>query len=116
MQYEILSEPYYKQPLNVTEVQIFCQSPYTIITRDLAGNLTQEDHDKLIQKVLDQLAFEHDPDTKLLELDSMIDKANAKLEEVDQVISDVKKESEATQGALLELMETVLTTGEGVIE
>ena len=116
MQYEILSEPYYKQPLNVTEVQIFCQSPYTIITRDLAGNLTQEDHDKLIQKVLDQLAYEHDPNTKLLELDSMIDKVNEKLKEVDQVIEEVRKESQTTQGALLELMETVMSSGEEVIE
>ena len=46
----------------------------------------------------------------------MIDKVNAKLEEVDQVITAVKEESKTTQGALLELMETVLTTGEGVIE
>lgn len=116
MQYEILNEPYYKQPLNVTEVQIFSQDPYTVITRNLAGNLTQEDHDKLIQKVLDQLAFEHDPDKKLLELDSMIDKVNEKLKEVDQVIEEVRKESQTTQGALLELMETVMSSGEGVIE
>ena len=110
MKYQILNTPYYKQRLDRTEIQIFCEQPYTIITRDVVGDATGKSKDEQIQLVLDQMNIEYDPSDKVNELDSKQIKLDKALEkaEVDEAIANMKKESQITQGALIELMNKVL--------
>ncbi len=115
MKYQILNTPYYKQRLDRTEIQIFCEQPYTIITRDVVGDATGKSKDEQIQLVLDQMNIEYDPsdkvnelDSKQIKLDKALEKADTKLSEVDEAIANMKKESQITQGALIELMNKVL--------
>lgn len=107
MKYEVLNNPFYKQAVNLTEVQIFCNAPYTIITRDLVGNLTQETHEKLIKLVLDQVAAEYDPTDKINRLDQSLAKVDEKIKEIDEAIANANKQSETIQGAFLETIDLV---------
>lgn len=105
MNYEILNTSYYKQAVNKTEVQIYCKAPYTIITRDIAGNVTDKSNEELVKAVLDTVASEYDPSSKLSQLDALVDKLENKLKEADEAIAEIKKEAAVTQGAVIEAIE-----------
>lgn len=114
MEYTILQKPYYKNAINVTEVGIYCNSPYTVITRDITGDVTSKPNDELIKLVLDQVAAEYDPtekinrlDRSIAESDKAIDKIETKIAEVDSTLKEVKETSRTIQGAFLELMDTI---------
>lgn len=120
MNYRLTNKPYYKQASNKTEIQIIMDSPYTVITRDVTGDLTNETAEKQIQAVLNQLAVEFDPTDKISEIDSMLDK---KAKEVDEFIStakaefdDIKEQSALLNGSILELIEMVGSIVDGVTE
>ncbi|RLK63141.1 hypothetical protein D3H64_05985 [Atopobacter sp. AH10] len=101
MNYEILNTPFYKQAINATEVQIYCNAPYTVITRDIVGNVCDKPSEELIKLVIDQVAAEYDPTDKINRLDQTLLKA-------DKAIERMKEESKITQGAIIELMNQVL--------
>lgn len=116
MKYEVMNKPYFKEVENRTEVQIYAESPYTVITRNLVGDWTKKKEEELIQGVIDQLAMEYDPSDKIVELDSIISKANEKLESFEKVVDEAVSNLEIVQGAMIELMELVyaqLGTDEG---
>ena len=120
MNYRLTNKPYYKQASNKTEIQIIMDSPYTVITRDVTGDLTNESTDKLIQAVLNQLAVEFDPTNKISEIDSTLDK---KAKEVDEFITtaksefdDIKEQSALLNGSILELIEMVGSIVDGATE
>ena len=120
MNYRLTNKPYYKQASNKTEIQIIMDSPYTVITRDVTGDLTNESTDKLIQAVLNQLAVEFDPTNKISEIDSTLDK---KAKEVDDFIAkaqsefeDIKEQSTLLNGSVLELIEMVGSIVDGATE
>lgn len=109
MEYQVLNKPYYKEAINSTEVQIYCNAPYTIITRDLVGNYCDKPNEELIKAVLDQVASEYDPtdkinklDQALVKSDQAITKIDGKLAEVDKAIKDLNQQAEMTQTALME--------------
>lgn len=112
MEYTILQQPYFKEAINVTEVQIYCNSPYTVISRDIVGDVTKKTNDELVKLVLDQVAAEYDPtekinrlDRSIAESDKAIDKIEGKVKEVDGVIKKIKEQAEMTQLAVTEAIE-----------
>lgn len=117
MNYRLTNKPYYKQASNKTEIQIIMDSPYTVITRDVTGDLTNESTDKLIQAVLNQLAVEFDPTDKISEIDSTLDK---KAKEVDEFmtqskakVAEIDKLVETLNEAVIGAIETIGTLLEG---
>ena len=117
MNYRLTNKPYYKQASNKTEIQIIMDSPYTVITRDVTGDLTNESTDKLIQAVLNQLAVEFDPTNKISEIDSTLDK---KAKEVDEFmtqskakVAEIDKLVETLNEAVIGAIETIGTLLEG---
>lgn len=90
MDYKILNTPYYKPAVNLTEVQIYCNLPYTIITRDVIGDQSKEDESKLIKAVLDQVASEYDPTNKLTKLDQSV----IKIQELTQQLEESSRARE----------------------
>ena len=95
-------------------------SPYTVITRDVTGDMTNKSADEQIKAVLNQLAVEFDPTDKISEIDSTLDK---KAKEVDEFIStakaefdDIKEQSALLNGSILELIEMVGSIVDGASE
>lgn len=120
MNYRLTNKPYYKQASNKTEIQIIMDSPYTVITRDVVGDMTNKSADEQIKAVLNQLAVEFDPTDKISEIDSTLDK---KTKEVDEFIStaksefdDIKEQSALLNGSILELIEMVGSIVDGATE
>ena len=89
MNYRIANPPYYKTATNMTEIQIICDSPYTVVTRDVVGDMTGQSKEKQIQAVLNQLAMEFDPTDKIKELDATF---SQKISEMDAFIEKSKEE------------------------
>ena len=114
MKYEILNKPYYKEAVKATEVQIYSSSPYTVITRDIVGDVTHKSEDELVKLVLDQVAVEYDPTDKINRLDKALLKVDEKLKELDEAVAHSKEQSEMIQGAFLETMEMVAKLAEQV--
>lgn len=117
MNYRLTNKPYYKQASNKTEIQIIMDSPYTVITRDVTGDLTNESAEKQIQAVLNQLAVEFDPTDKISEIDSTLDK---KAKEVDEFmtqskakVAEIDKLVETLNEAVIGAIETIGTLLEG---
>lgn len=111
MNYRLTNKPYYKQASNKTEIQIIMDSPYTVITRDVTGDMTNESADKQVQAVLNQLAVEFDPTAKISEIDATLDK---KTKEVDEFITkstekvaEIDKLVEALNDAVIGAIETI---------
>lgn len=120
MDYRLTNKPYYKQASNKTEIQIIVDSPYTVITRDVTGDLTDKSANEQIQAVLNQLAVEFDPTNKISEIDSTLDK---KVKEVDEFIAkakaefeEIKEQTTLLNGSILELIETVGSIVDGATE
>ncbi len=118
MKYEILNKPYFKPAINATEVQIYSNAPYTVITRDLSGDVADKPDDELIRLVLDQVAIEYDPTDKLNQLDRALVTVDEKLKELDEItkeskkrldeaIKESKEQTEVIQGAFVEVMDLV---------
>lgn len=118
MKYEILNKPYYKEAVKATEVQIYSSSPYTVITRDVVGDVTHKSEDELVKLVLDQVAVEYDPTDKINRLDKSLLKVDEKLKELDEItkeskkrldeaIKESKEQTEVIQGAFVEVMDLV---------
>lgn len=114
MKYEILNKPYYKEAVKSTEVQIYSSAPYTVITRDIVGDVTHKSEDELVKLVLDQVAVEYDPTDKINRLDKALLKVDEKLKELDEAVAHSKEQSEMIQGAFLETMEMVAKLAEQV--
>lgn len=107
MKYEILNKPYFKPAINATEVQIYSNAPYTVITRDLSGDVADKPDEELIKLVLDQMAMEYDPTDKLNQLDRALVTVDEKLKELDEAIKESKEQTEVIQGAFVEIMDLV---------
>lgn len=111
MNYRLTNKPYYKQASNKTEIQIIMDSPYTVITRDVTGDMTNESAEKQIQAVLNQLAVEFDPTNKLTELDALFNKYAKDFKgfekKAETKITEITKLSEMTQPTLMQLIEVV---------
>lgn len=117
MNYRLTNKPYYKQASNKTEIQIIMDSPYTVITRDVTGDLTNESAEEQIKAVLNQLAVEFDPTDKISEIDSTLDK---KAKEVDEFmtqskakVAEIDKLVETLNEAVIGAIETIGTLLEG---
>ena len=117
MNYRLTNKPYYKQASNKTEIQIIMDSPYTVITRDVTGDLTNESAEEQIKAVLNQLAVEFDPTNKISEIDSTLDK---KAKEVDEFmtqskakVAEIDKLVETLNEAVIGAIETIGTLLEG---
>lgn len=114
MRYKLLASPLYKKEIDQTTVQIICQEPYTVIERDLNGDLVGKLDDELIKLVLDQVAVEYDPTDKINRLDKSLLKVDEKIKELDEAVAHSKEQSEMIQGAFLETMEMVAKLAEQV--
>ncbi len=107
MRYKLLASPLYKKEIDQTTVQIICQEPYTVIERDLNGDLIEKSDDELIKLVLDQVAIEYDPTDKINRLDQALLKVDEKLKELDEAVAHSKEQSDMIQGAFVEVMDLV---------
>lgn len=114
MRYKLLAPPLYKKEIDQTTVQIICQEPYTVIERDLNGDLVGKSDDELIKLVLDQVAIEYDPTDKINRLDQALLKVDEKIKELDEAVAHSKEQSDMIQGAFLETMEMVAKLAEQV--
>lgn len=93
--------------LNVTEVSIYREYPYTYITRSLAGNQLDKSDEELIQSVLEIMNIEFDPTSTIAKLAALSSEVKENLAEVKEIGEHTKKNSETTQKSLLELTEQV---------
>lgn len=107
MRYKLLAPPLYKKEIDQTTVQIICQEPYTVIERDLNGDLIEKSDDELIKLVLDQVAIEYDPTDKINRLDQTLLKVDEKIKELDEAVAHSKEQSDMIQGAFVEVMDLV---------
>lgn len=107
MRYKLLASPLYKKEIDQTTVQIICQEPYTVIERDLNGDLVGKLDDELIRLVLDQVAIEYDPTDKINRLDQALLKVDEKIKELDEAVAHSKEQTEVIQGAFVEVMDLV---------
>lgn len=107
MRYKLLASPLYKKEIDQTTVQIICQEPYTVIERDLNGDLVGKLDDELIKLVLDQVAIEYDPTDKINRLDQALLKVDEKIKELDEAVAHSKEQTEVIQGAFVEVMDLV---------
>lgn len=107
MRYKLLASPLYKKEIDQTTVQIICQEPYTVIERDLNGDLVGKLDDELIKLVLDQVAVEYDPTDKINRLDQALAKVDEKIKELDEAVAHSKEQTEVIQGAFVEVMDLV---------
>ena len=93
--------------LNVTEVSIYREYPYTYITRSLAGNQLNKSDEELIQSVLEIMNIEFDPTSTIAKLTALSNEVKENLEQVKELGEHTKKNSETAQQSLLELTEQV---------
>ena len=93
--------------LNVTEVSIYREYPYTYITRSLAGNQLNKSDEELIQSVLEIMNIEFDPTSTIAKLTALSNEVKENLEQVKELGEHTKKNSETAQKSLLELTEQV---------
>lgn len=93
--------------LNVTEVSIYREYPYTYITRSLAGNQLEKSDEELIQSVLEIMNIEFDPTSTIAKLTALSNEVKENLEQVKELGEHTKKNSETAQKSLLELTEQV---------
>ena len=93
--------------LNVTEVSIYREYPYTYITRSLAGNQLNKSDEELIQSVLEMMNIEFDPTSTIAKLTALSNEVKENLEQVKELGEHTKKNSETAQKSLLELTEQV---------
>lgn len=95
--------------LNVTEVSIYREYPYTYITRSLAGNQLNKSDEELIQAVLEIMNIEFDPTSTIAKLTALSNEVKENLAQVKELGEHTKKNSETAQQSLLELTEQVFT-------
>ena len=93
--------------LNVTEVSIYREYPYTYITRSLAGNQLNKSDEELIQSVLEIMNIEFDPTSTIAKLTALSNEVKENLEQVKELGEHTKTNSETAQKSLLELTEQV---------
>lgn len=93
--------------LNVTEVSIYREYPYTYITRSLAGNQLNKSDEELIQAVLEIMNIEFDPTSTIAKLTALSNEVKESLAQVKELGEHTKKNSETAQKSLLELTEQV---------
>ena len=93
--------------LNVTEVSIYREYPYTYITRSLAGNQLNKSDEELIQDVLEIMNIEFDPTSTIAKLTALSNEVKENLAQVKELGEHTKKNSETAQKSLLELTEQV---------
>lgn len=93
--------------LNVTEVSIYREYPYTYITRSLAGNQFDKSDEELIQSVLEIMNIEFDPTSTIAKLTALSNQVTENLAQVKELGEHTKKNSEVAQQSLLELTEQV---------
>lgn len=93
--------------LNVTEVSIYREYPYTYITRSLAGNQVNKSDEELIQAVLEIMNIEFDPTSTIAKLTALSNEVKENLTQVKELGEHTKKNSETAQKSLLELTEQV---------
>lgn len=93
--------------LNVTEVSIYREYPYTYITRSLAGNQLNKSDEELIQAVLEIMNIEFDPTSTIAKLTALSNEVKENLAQVKEIGEHTKKNSETAQKSLLELTEQV---------
>ena len=93
--------------LNVTEVSIYREYPYTYITRSLAGNQLNKSDEELIQSVLEIMNIEFDPTSTIAKLTALSNEVKENLAQVKEIGEHTKKNSETAQKSLLELTEQV---------
>jgi len=93
--------------LNVTEVSIYREYPYTYITRSLAGNQLNKSDEELIQAVLEIMNIEFDPTSTIAKLTALSNEVKENLAQVKELGEHTKKNSETTQKSLFELTEQV---------
>lgn len=111
MNYRIANPSYYKTATNMTEIQIICDSPYTVVTRDVVGDLTGQSKEKQIQAVLEQLAMEFDPTDKIKKLDATfsqkISEMDAFIEKSKEEFGSIKTQYELMNDTMLDAVETL---------
>ena len=100
--------------LNVTEVSIYREYPYTYITRSLAGNQLNKSDEELIQAVLEIMNIEFDPTSTIAKLTALSNEVKENLEQVKELGEHTKKNSETAQKSLLELTEQVFNLSAAV--
>lgn len=93
--------------LNVTEVSIYREYPYTYITRSLAGNQLDKSDEELIQLVLEIMNIEFDPSSTIAKLTALSNEVKENLAQVKELGEHTKNNSETAQKSLLELTEQV---------
>lgn len=93
--------------LNVTEVSIYREYPYTYITRSLAGNQLNKSDEELIQSVLEIMNIEFDPTSTIAKLTALSNEVKENLAQVKELGEHTKQNSETAQKSLLELTEQV---------
>lgn len=93
--------------LNVTEVSIYREFPYTYITRSLDGNQLNKSDEELIQAVLEIMNIEFDPTSTIAKLTALSNEVKENLAQVKELGEHTKKNSETAQKSLLELTEQV---------
>ncbi len=93
--------------LNVTEVSIYREYPYTYITRSLAGNQLNKSDEELIQAMLEIMNIEFDPTSTIAKLTVLSNEVKENLAQVKELGEHTKKNSETAQKSLLELTEQV---------
>lgn len=93
--------------LNVTEVSIYREFPYTYITRSLDGNQLNKSDEELIQDVLEIMNIEFDPTSTIAKLTALSNEVKENLAQVKELGEHTKKNSETAQKSLLELTEQV---------
>lgn len=102
--------------LNVTEVSIYREYPYTYITRSLAGNQLNKSDEELIQSVLEIMNIEFDPTSTIAKLTALSNEVKENLAQVKELGEHTKKNSETAQKSLLELTEQVFNLSADVEE
>lgn len=93
--------------LDMTEISIYREYPYTYITRSLAGNQLNKSDEELIQAVLEIMNIEFDPTSTIAKLTALSNEVKENLAQVKELGEHTKKNSETAQKSLLELMEQV---------
>lgn len=86
--------------VNLTEVTIYRETPYTFLTRSLPGNQLEKNDEELIQSVLEIVNIEFDPSSTLAKLTTLSN-------EIKELAEHTKRNSETAQKSLLELTEQV---------
>lgn len=95
--------------VDTTEVTIYRDYPFTMITRELPGNQVALSDETLIQKVLDVLMIEIDPTNYIQNVKVLLDKAT-------EALADTDKTQKIIRGSINEINETLFTLSADVDE